>query len=114
MWVVGGDAKGQDLSSIVAKAATVVKAAVVIGAEQEDLLELFKRYAPDLPVVGVPGVGPVEAWMRGAVRACDRIAQVGDTVLFAPACASWDQFASYSQRGDVFREAVTDVVGGKG
>ena len=91
-----------------------MKAAVVIGAEQEDLLELFKRYAPDLPVVSVPGVGPVEAWMRDAVRACDRIAQVGDTVLFAPACASWDQFASYSQRGDVFREAVTDVVGGKG
>ena len=114
VWVVGGDAKGQDLSSLVAKAATVVKAAVVIGAEQEDLLELFKRYAPDLPVVSVPGVGPVEAWMRDAVRACDRIAQVGDTVLFAPACASWDQFASYSQRGDVFREAVTDVVGGKG
>ena len=52
--------------------------------------------------------------MKDAVRACDRIAEVGDTVLLAPACASWDQFASYSQRGDVFREAVTDVVGGKG
>ncbi|WP_182141002.1 UDP-N-acetylmuramoyl-L-alanine--D-glutamate ligase [Schaalia sp. JY-X169] len=114
VWIVGGDAKGQDLSALIAEAAKDVKAAVVIGAEQEGLLELFKRYGPDLPVVSVPGMGPVESWMKDAVRACGRIAEVGDTVLLAPACASWDQFASYSQRGDVFREAVTDVVGGKG
>ena len=114
VWIVGGDAKGQDLSALVREASQVAKAAVVIGAEQQDLLEVFRANAPDLPVVSVPGVGPVESWMREAVRACDRLAGVGDTVLLAPACASWDQFVSYSQRGDVFQQAVADVVGGEG
>lgn len=109
VWIVGGDAKGQDLEPLIERAAKVVKAAVVIGAEQQALLDIFASAAPNLQVVPVPGKGDLEEWMEEVVRACNRLSQPGDTVLLAPACASWDQFASYSQRGNIFREAVQRI-----
>lgn len=106
VWIVGGDAKGQDLRPLVAEAADQVRAAVIIGADREELVELFFHHAPNVPFVEVEGTGKPEEWMPEVVRACREFAREGDTVLLAPACASWDQFSSYSQRGDLFRAAV--------
>ena len=48
--------------------------------------------------------------MEGAVRAAGRLARPGDTVMLAPAAASWDQFRSYAQRGDLFAAAAARLV----
>ena len=47
---------------------------------------------------------------REAVRAAGRLARPGDTVMLAPAAASWDQFRSYAQRGDLFAAAAARLV----
>lgn len=113
-WILGGDTKGQDLSSLIATAADRVKAVVVIGSDQQEILRLLAEHAPQLPVTAVSGDGEPREWMKEVVRACLKMTEPGDSVLLAPACASWDQFANYSQRGDVFVSAVKEVVGGEG
>lgn len=112
VWIVGGDTKGQDLTSLIEDAASIVKAAVIIGADQAPLRTIFAEVAPTLQTVAVEGKGGPQEWMGDVVRACATIASPGDTVLLAPACASWDQFPSYGVRGDLFREAVLEIVGG--
>jgi UDP-N-acetylmuramoylalanine--D-glutamate ligase len=49
--------------------------------------------------------------MHAAVRDAARLAQPGDVVLLSPACASFDMFRNYEHRGQVFAQAVKEVVG---
>lgn len=113
IWIVGGDAKGQDLSALVDRATKRIKAAVVIGENPDALLAAFASASPQVPVINVRGDGLPERWMEQVVRACASFAEAGDTVLLAPACASWDQFRSYAERGEIFREAVLRATEGK-
>lgn len=106
VWVVGGYTKGNDLSDLVTEMGQDLRGAVIIGAEQAALTEAFAQGAPQVPVINVPGDGPVEQWMDEVVRACHQLSRPDDTVLLAPASASWDQFESYAQRGDAFTQAV--------
>jgi UDP-N-acetylmuramoylalanine--D-glutamate ligase len=80
---------------------------VVIGVDQEPVLAAFRRHAPELPVLSVdPGETEV---MPEAVRLAARLAREGDTVLLAPAAASFDQFADFADRGDRFARAVHEL-----
>lgn len=106
VWIVGGDKKGQDLGPLVRQAAGTLRAAVIIGAQREHLVDLFTTLAPDIPYVEIEEVGAPKELMGEVVRACKEFSYRGDTVLLAPACASWDQFSSYEQRGNLFKEAV--------
>jgi len=105
IWVVGGDLKGVDLSELVAGAGATARAALVIGVDRVHLLEAFARHAPAVQVLEVVP-GDTEEVMTRVVELAAGIAQDGDTVLLAPAAASFDQFASYADRGHRFAEAV--------
>ncbi|PWD50028.1 UDP-N-acetylmuramoyl-L-alanine--D-glutamate ligase [Serinibacter arcticus] len=109
VWLAGGDAKGAPLDDLVRDFAGKMRAVVLIGRDPRPWTEPLARHAPDVPVIVVPD-GETEAVMRGAVAQAQRLARPGDTVLMAPAGASWDQFRSYGHRGDAFAHAVGQLV----
>lgn len=111
VWVVGGLLKGVDISDLVADRGPSAKAAIVIGVERGDIVAAFARHAPAVPVFEVDH-GETENVMARVVELASGIAQDGDVVLLAPAAASFDQFASYADRGRRFAEAVRDRIGG--
>ncbi len=103
IWIAGGDAKGQDFDDLVAQVAPLLRGVVLIGADRAPLRGSLRRKAPDVPVVEVDGH---EDWMFSVVNEAVGLSHPGDTVVLAPATASWDQFHDYGQRGDVFVDAV--------
>lgn len=107
VWLAGGDAKGADLEDLVAAHADRLHAVVLMGRDQRPWAEPLRRHAPQVPVISVPD-GETERVMRAAVDAARAAARPGDTVLLAPAGASWDQFRDYAQRGDLFARAVLE------
>jgi UDP-N-acetylmuramoylalanine--D-glutamate ligase len=107
VWMLGGQLKGVELDDLVERHASRLAGAVVIGVDQEPVLAAFRRHAPELPVLSVdPGETEV---MPEAVRLAARLAREGDTVLLAPAAASFDQFADFADRGDRFARAVHEL-----
>jgi UDP-N-acetylmuramoylalanine--D-glutamate ligase len=111
VWIVGGQLKGVDIGDLVTEHATRIRAAIVIGTERVDVLSAFARHAPETPVFEV-GTTDTKKVMPEAVRLSAAVAKHGDTVLLAPAAASFDQFADYADRGNKFASAVMDHVGG--
>lgn len=111
IWIVGGDAKGQDFGPLMSQVAPLLRGAIVIGAERGPILRALAQGAPGVPVVEVDGH---EDWMFSVVNEAVAMSLPGDTVVLAPACASWDQFDDYGQRGDAFTEAVKRLAEGWG
>lgn len=136
VWVAGGLLKGASIDEMVAAAANRLVGAVLIGQDRDVIGEALSRHAPDVPVVElvtgedseVPekdesavtrvtrvipvGAQPVaEAVMATVVETARGLAGPGDTVLLAPAGASFDQFTSYGHRGDTFAAAVRAAIG---
>jgi len=104
VWIVGGLLKGVDISDLVSRYETKVKAAIVIGIDRGPVLEAFARLAPNAKVFEVSSES--REVMNDAVQLAKSVATAGDTVLLAPAAASMDQFKDYAQRGDLFAEAA--------
>ncbi|MDR2454647.1 MAG: UDP-N-acetylmuramoyl-L-alanine--D-glutamate ligase [Bifidobacteriaceae bacterium] len=103
VWIAGGLAKGARFEDLAARRADRLKAAVLIGRDRRPLAEALAAAAPVVPVVEIadgPGV------MARAVAQAAALAGPGDAVLLAPASASMDQFASYAERGQAFRQAA--------
>lgn len=105
VWIAGGLAKGSRFEELVRDQAHTIKAAVIIGVDQQAMLEAFRTQAPDIPLTVIDPTDN-DTVMDRAVEACGTYAQAGDVVLMAPACASMDQFVSYADRGDRFAEAA--------
>jgi UDP-N-acetylmuramoylalanine--D-glutamate ligase len=98
--IAGGRAKGQDLSALGTVAERLV-GVVAIGESAEDVVRAFE---------GKVQVAR-EDTLEQAVRAAFWMASEGDAVLLAPACASWDMFTDYTERGERFAEAARLLAG---
>ncbi|WP_236573939.1 UDP-N-acetylmuramoyl-L-alanine--D-glutamate ligase [Streptomyces sp. GS7] len=107
VWIAGGLAKGATFDELVRKSAERLRAVVLIGADRALIREALVRHAPDVPVVDLDRTDT--GAMSEAVREATRLAETGDTVLLAPACASMDMFVNYNKRGDAFADAVGEL-----
>jgi UDP-N-acetylmuramoylalanine--D-glutamate ligase len=107
VWVAGGQLKGVDVDDLVAEVAPRLAGAVLLGEDRAAVATSLARHAPDLPVIVVDRND--DGAMTEVVRAAAGIARAGDTVLLAPAAASYDMFSGYAARGDAFAAAAREV-----
>ena len=98
--IAGGEGKGADFHALRAPVAQYARAVVLIG---RDAALIEKALGGVVPVVNAPD-------MQAAVHAASRLAQPGDVVLLSPACASFDMFRNYEHRGQVFAQAVEELL----
>ncbi|MCH4160886.1 MAG: UDP-N-acetylmuramoyl-L-alanine--D-glutamate ligase [Bifidobacterium sp.] len=101
IWIAGGLAKGGHFEHLVSTYAQRIAAAVIIGVDQQPLVDAFATQAPNIPL-SIVEPEPNATVMQRAVAAAGDLAQAGNVVLMAPACASMDQFVSYADRGEQF------------
>jgi UDP-N-acetylmuramoylalanine--D-glutamate ligase len=97
--ILGGKDKGSDYRALQKPLGEKAQVALLIGAASE---RIERQIAGS---VGIERVGTLEC----AVERASRLAQPGDTVLLAPACASFDQFQNYEHRGRVFKQLVHEL-----
>ncbi|MBI9064413.1 MAG: UDP-N-acetylmuramoyl-L-alanine--D-glutamate ligase [Marinilabiliaceae bacterium] len=100
IWIAGGVDKGNDYSELKELAAEKVKALICLGKDNVKLVENFKDSISTV----------VETTsMEEAVNTAYHLGEKGDVVLLSPACASFDLFKNYMQRGDQFKECVRNL-----
>lgn len=100
VWIAGGQDKGNDYKELMPLVREKVKAIVCLGVDNEKLKDAFGNVV-DLMVETFA--------MEEAVKVAYKIAERGDTVLLSPACASFDLFKNYEDRGDQFKNAVKNL-----
>ena len=100
VWIVGGVDKGNDYAELMPLVREKVKAIVCLGADNSKLIDAFGNVI-DLMVETYS--------MQEAVKVAYKIAERGDAVLLSPACASFDLFKNYEDRGDQFKNAVKNL-----
>jgi UDP-N-acetylmuramoylalanine--D-glutamate ligase len=111
IWIAGGLAKGAEMSTLIQRCAPRIKAAILIGQDAPIIAKELSTHAPTIPYFFISYSGDSELLMREVVHKAQELAEAGDTVLLAPACASMDQFKDYSDRGEKFVAMVREVVG---
>lgn len=100
IWIVGGEDKGNEYMELMPLVREKVKAIICLGADNEKIKHVFGN-AVDLLVETFA--------MEEAVKVAYKIAERGDTVLLSPACASFDLFKNYEDRGDQFKNCVKNL-----
>lgn len=101
IWVVGGTDKGNDYTPLMDLVGEKVKAIICLGADNAKLRRIFKNKVQCF--FETTEVSEVVSIAR-------EISNSGDVVLLSPACASFDLFRNYMDRGDRFKQAVYDVL----
>jgi UDP-N-acetylmuramoylalanine--D-glutamate ligase len=107
VWIAGGLLKGADVDDLVAANVRRLRGAVLLGRDRGLVADALARHAPDVPVTVVTTTDT--GAMAEVVRHAASLARPGDTVLLAPAAASWDMFRDYAERGDLFAAAARDL-----
>jgi UDP-N-acetylmuramoylalanine--D-glutamate ligase len=101
VWIAGGTDKGNDYSSLYNLVKEKVKAIVCLGIDNRKIVDSFAKLTPVI----------VETHSaKEAVQKSFELAESGDTVLLSPACASFDLFENYEDRGNQFKQAVKDLL----
>ncbi len=111
VWIAGGLAKGATFDELVSASASRLRGVVLIGADRALIRGALARHAPQVPVVDLDRTDT--GAMSAAVQAAVGLAEPGDTVLLAPACASMDMFTNYNKRGEAFADAVRALASGR-
>lgn len=100
VWIVGGIDKGNDYKELMSLVREKVKAIICLGNDSSKIVEAFGNVVDLI----------VETYaMEEAVKVAYKIAERGDTVLLSPACASFDLFENYEDRGRQFKEAIKNL-----
>lgn len=100
VWIAGGVDKGNDYNLIKEEVSRKVKALICLGKDNEKLRKAFGDVVPVIEETQN---------VKELVRMALKLAQRGDVVLLSPACASFDLFKNYEDRGNQFREAVREL-----
>ncbi len=100
VWIVGGVDKGNDYSELMSLVHEKVKAIVCLGVDNKKIIDAFGNVVDVMIEVDS---------MNNAVKMAQRLAEKGDTVLLSPACASFDLFENYEDRGNQFKYAVKNL-----
>ena len=101
VWIVGGVDKGNDYNDLLPLVREKVKAIVCLGLDNQKITSIFSNVVDII----VETAGAEEA-----VKVAAKIASKGDTVLLSPACASFDLFENYEDRGRQFKKAVRTLL----
>ncbi|MBP6759632.1 MAG: UDP-N-acetylmuramoyl-L-alanine--D-glutamate ligase [Flavobacterium sp.] len=97
VWIVGGVDKGNDYNELMSMVREKVKAIICLGVDNKKIIDVFGNVVDIMVEVNN---------MEDAVRMAQRLTEKGDTVLLSPACASFDLFENYEDRGNQFKQAV--------
>ncbi|NBW27760.1 MAG: UDP-N-acetylmuramoyl-L-alanine--D-glutamate ligase [Flavobacteriaceae bacterium] len=97
VWIVGGVDKGNDYSELMSLVHEKVKAIICLGVDNKKIIDSFGNIVEMMIEV---------TNMNDAVIMAQKLAEKGDTVLLSPACASFDLFENYEDRGNQFKNAV--------
>ncbi len=100
IWIAGGKDKGNEYSALYELARNKVKALVCLGKDNSKLQKAFE---------GVIDIIIDTHSMKDAVNEAYRLAQPGDVVLLSPACASFDLFDNYEDRGHQFKKYIKQL-----
>jgi UDP-N-acetylmuramoylalanine--D-glutamate ligase len=100
VWIVGGVDKGNDYNELMSLVREKVKAIICLGVDNRKIIDVFGNVVDIMIEV---------ASMNDAVRMAQRLSEKGDAVLLSPACASFDLFENYEDRGNQFKQAVKNL-----
>lgn len=100
VWIVGGVDKGNDYSELMSLVREKVKAIICLGIDNKKIIDAFRDVVDMMVEVDN---------MRDAVITAKHLTEKGDAVLLSPACASFDLFQNYEDRGNQFKAAVKNL-----
>ena len=100
IWIAGGVDKGNDYKDLIPLVNQKVKAIICLGVDNKKIIETFS------PIIDL--IVETES-MEEAVKISRKIAEKKDAVLLSPACASFDLFKDYEDRGNQFKEAIRNL-----
>ncbi|MDR1156003.1 MAG: UDP-N-acetylmuramoyl-L-alanine--D-glutamate ligase [Bacteroidales bacterium] len=100
VWIAGGTDKGNDYSLLLGPVKEKVHTLICLGRDNSKLMKSFGELAPQCVEVHS---------MADAVRMAYKLSRPGDTVLLSPACASFDLFHNYEDRGQQFKQCVREL-----
>ncbi|CAD0006828.1 UDP-N-acetylmuramoyl-L-alanine--D-glutamate ligase [Flavobacterium chungangense] len=100
VWIVGGVDKGNDYNELMSLVREKVKAIICLGIDNRKIIEAFGNVVDIMVEVNN---------MNDAVKTAQRLTEKGDAVLLSPACASFDLFENYEDRGKQFKQAVHNL-----